>query len=362
MNNFIPAAAILAMTAMLTGCSEPSFKIKGEIQGADNTAVVLEKPDFHGLWIAVDSTRTSSDGSFSLSQAAPAAPEIYRLAVDGKYVYFPVDSTETISLQSTLEGLGRSHSLAGSENAELLSRFDRDLVALPQSAPADSLEAFKRRVFMNYMHSHPGSVVTYYILTKTIGDKPLFDPAGENDYKYFSAVANGYQSVRPDDPHTALLVQTSMNAMRAHNNRQGIHHTIQAEEIKMIDFVLNDEDGKAVKLSDVAGKGKPTLLVFSLMTQPESPEFNRQLMELYNSRGGNLNIYQVSLDTDQYAWRDAARNLPWVTVFDPEGAQSSAAAQYNVSAIPVIFVYNASGELCDRATDFTSLRAALSKL
>lgn len=52
----------------------------------------------------------------------------------------------------------------------------------------------------------------------------------------------------------------------------------------------------------------------------------------------------MSLDADQYAWRDAAVNLPWVTVFDPEGASSQAAARYNVGALPAFFIYNANGE------------------
>ncbi len=356
---FPASVGLLAISLLATACSDPSFKIKGDIEGADSQPVVLEKADFHGVWVAVDSTRTSGSGSFSITQAAPAAPEIYRLNIDGRYVYIPVDSTESITVTSTLADFGRKYSVAGSENAELLAGFDREFMAFPENAPADSITAFKRRVFTNYMYRNPGSVVTYYILTKTRGDQPLFDPQSDEDYKYFAAVATGYKQLRPDDPHTRLLENTTLEALRARNSRKGIKRTIEAEELKLLDITLNDETGVARKLSDVAGKGKPTVLVFSLMTAQESPEFNRRLAQLRDSRGGNLVIYQVSLDPDQYAWRDAASNLPWITVYDPEGLESRAAAQYNVGTLPAFYIINAQGELVDRAFDFDSLRKAL---
>lgn len=353
------ALGTLAALILATACSEPSFRVKGEIEGADNTPVVLEKADFHGRWMAVDSTRTSGSGSFSITQAAPAAPEIYRLNVDGRYVYLPVDSTETLTVTSSLADFGLRHKVEGTPGAELLTRFDREFLAFPQEAPADSVAAFKRRVFTNYMYQNPGSVVTYYILTKTRGDRQLFDPQADDDYKYFAAVATGYKQMRPDDPHTKLLENTTLQAMRERNSRKGLRRAVEAEEIKLVDIELRDEKGDVRKLSDVAGKGKPTVVVFSVMTAPDSPDFNRRLSEVYKKRGGGLEIYQVSLDADQYAWRDAAVNLPWVTVFDPEGASSQAAARYNVGALPAFFIYNANGELIDRAFDFDSLNISL---
>lgn len=68
-----------------------------------------------------------------------------------------------------------------------------------------------------------------------------------------------------------------------------------------------------------------------------------------------MNVYQVSLDNDQYGWREAAENLPWVNVLDPEADRSSNALKYNVSKIPVFFLYNERGELIDRADDLDAL-------
>lgn len=356
---FAGIACVAALTALLaSSCGEARFKIKGEIYGADNQPVVLEKSDFHGRWVAIDSTRTDAKGAFSISRPAPAAPEVFRLAMDGKYIYFPVDSIETVSLSTSLDKFGTDFSLAGSPSAEALERFEKEVRALPDNISPDSLAAFKKSVFTKYMQSAQGSIVAYYTLTKTIGDKPLFDPT-TSDYKYFAAVATGFKEKRPNDPHTALLEQTSLRAIKQRNQEKGLHRQIEAEELSLIDITLPDETGKEVKLSDIVGKGKKTVLIFSVMNHPDSPAVNLALSNLYKAMGGNVSFYHVSLDDDQYAWRDAASNLPWTTVFDPEGAYSKNALSYNVGALPAYFVYSASGELIDRAFSVDDLRKKL---
>lgn len=348
------SVAAIALLTLFSACGEGKFKIKGEIKDAADMPVVLEKSDFLGQWVPIDSTRTSSSGQFSISRPAPAAPEIFRLSLNGKYIYLPVDSTETITVASSLAAYGSEFTLAGSEKAKTLEAFEKDIVALPANISADSLESFKRSVFTKYLRENQGSIVSYYILTKTIDGKPLFQP--EKDYKYFAAVATGFKETRPNDPRTALLEQTSLKALKERNRNNGRIMQIEAEEITVLDIDLPDENGTHRKLSDIVGKGKPTVVIFSLLTHPDSPAINVELSKLFNAKGGSVNFYQVSIDPDQYAWRDAARNLPWVTVFDADGEYSKAAASYNVSQLPLFFIYSAQGELTDRATSIDELR------
>ncbi len=349
---------ILASSLLFAACGEPSFKIKGEIEGADKQSVLLEKSDFYGRWIVVDSTRTSSSGSFSISRPAPAAPEIFRLDIDNRYIYLPIDSVETLTVSSSLKDFGSVYTVTGSEKAEALTRFEKEVQALPANVSPDSLDSFKRGVFSKYMKDAQGSIVSYYILTKVKDNKPLFDP--DADYKYFAAVATGFKAMRPDDPHTALLEQTSVNAIKKRNSNNGAHLQIAAEELTMLEIDLPDENGKNRKLSEFVGNGKPTVVMFTLLTHPDAPAFNIELSKIYNRFGGNVNFYQVSLDPDQYAWRDAAKNLPWVTVFDADGEYSKAARTYNVSDIPAYFIYNRSGELAARAENLDDLSKKLS--
>lgn len=352
------ALGALLLAAATSSCGEPKFKIKGEIEGADNVSVVLEKSDFHGRWVPIDSTRTSSSGSFVISRAAPAGPEIFRLDIDGRYVYIPIDSIETVTVTSPLAKFGTEFSLKGTPNAESLERFEKEVRALPDNVSQDSLASFKKSVYTKYMQNAQGSIVAYYALTKIVGDKPLFDPE-TSDYKYFAAVATGFKEKRPADPHTFLLEQTSLNALKKRNKEKGNRREIAAEELAMIDIRLPDENGKEVSLSEVMKNGKKTVLIFSVLTHPDSPALNVDLSNLYKSLGENVNFYQVSLDPDQYAWRDAAKNLPWVTVFDPAGNYSENIRNYNVGELPAYFIYSASGELSDRAFSIDDLRKKL---
>ena len=359
-SSFRGAKTLLSIASpllLLTACGEPSFKVNGIIDGASHESVILEKSDFHGRWIVVDSTRTSDSGQFSFTRPAPAAPEVFRLEFDNRYIYFPVDSTESVNIESTLADYGREYTVTGSPEAEAMSRFDQEVTALPSTLSPDSLDAFKRGVFAKYMRDAQGSIVAYYALTKVKDNRPLFDP--DEDFKYFAAVATGFKALRPDDPRTALLEATAMNALKKRNAGKGVKLEIEAEEIKVVEIELPDENGSMRKLSDVVGKGKPVVVMFTLLTHPDSPATNIELSKLYNRFGGNVEFYQVSLDPDQYAWRDAARNLPWITVFDADGQYSKAARSYNVTDIPSFYIYDRNGELSARAEDISDLSKKL---
>lgn len=71
---------------VLAGCGEPKFKVSGEVEGGADRSLVLEKSDFYGRWIPVDSVRIKSSGKFEMESDAPASPEIYRLSLDGKFI------------------------------------------------------------------------------------------------------------------------------------------------------------------------------------------------------------------------------------------------------------------------------------
>jgi len=61
------------------------------------------------------------------------------------------------------------------------------------------------------------------------------------------------------------------------------------------------------------------------------------------------------LDTDEHFWKNAAVNLPWTCVRDPQSVNSEIAAKYNVSKIPTGFIINRKGEIVKRVEDYTEL-------
>jgi len=351
------AAVAVSILSLATACGEKGFKIEGCVADSDNEKVLLEKADFSGFWTIVDSVRTDSKGNFKFSQPQQSGPEIYRLSLDDKYIYLPVDSTETLNVTTSKSGFGHDFEVSGTEQAVRMAKFEKDLNAFSQYFDnADSLASFKRRIYSEYLQDARGSIISYYILTKVIGNKPLYDPSTQ-DYKYIQAVANSFNEFKPNDAHTPFLLNLAKAARVHHNDLNGVKTVIEAEEIKVIDIELNDENGKTRKLSELVGKGKPVVVAFTLMRDGITPDINRQLAELYNA--GRVDIYNVSPDRDQYGWKTAAANLPWVTVLDPSAGQDKVFLRYNVGALPTFFLYNAAGELIARAATVKELRSHL---
>lgn len=347
-------------SAILVGCGrEAKFKVEGNVAGGAGKSLVLSKADFVGRWIDVDSVRIADDGSFSIASISPASPEIYRLSLDGNYIYLPVDSVETLVLETAAADYGRKFTLSGSPNATKIADFDM-LAQNLNMADSAALDKFKKEVYTSYIQNSQGSIVSYYVLTKFIGDKPLFDPENPVDAKYYAAVATQYEQFNPGDPHGKMVKEASLRAMRKHNTAQGKRRVLQASELKVIDINLPDENGKNVKLSDIVGKGKPVAVIFGMMNAKESPAFNRELAAIHTRLGGKALFYHVSLDADTYAWRDAARNLPWTTVLDVNGTTSTALVDYNVGALPAFFIYNAAGDLVDRADTLADFEKKIS--
>lgn len=348
-------SALVAIAA--TSCGSDSFKVKGTIEGADKQPVVLEKADWSGRWQAVDSTRTSGSGKFDISFAAPVAPEVFRLRFGDDYVYFPVDSTETVTVNSTARAFGHDFTLSGSEQAVDLMAFEKEAMGLAAVADPDSAARFKRKVFDLYIRDRQGGLISYYVLTKIIDGKPLYDPSDLDDVRYYSAVATAFRQYKPDDPRTKLLEEVALEGMRRRNSAAGKKAVIEAQELRVVDIILPDSESAERSLSELVGKGRPVIVAFTALGLENAPADNRRLNELRSQRGAD--IYMVCLDADQYAWRTAARNLPWTTVYAAEGANSRALRDYNVTELPTYFIYNAAGDLTDRCAGVEELARKL---
>lgn len=352
------AIGITAISGLLLSCGESKFEINGEVTGGEGKSLVLEKSDFSGRWISVDSTRIGKGGKFAIGAEAPASPEVYRLSLDDRFIYLPVDSVESLTLTTTADAFGHSYTLTGTQQAELMTAFETEMMGLvkPDSA---TLADFKRNIFTKYIKDGEGSILSYYVLTKIFDGKPLYDPADPQDIKYYSAVATQFDNYRPNDPHGKMVKEVSLSAMKKRNSDQGKKNVYEAQEINVIDIALPDTYNKTVKLSEIVGNGKPVVLIFSMMLDSQAPSFNRELARIYNNHRGAVEFYQVSFDGDQYEWREAARNLPWVNVLDPNGTASTALTDYNVGVLPAVFLYNSAGDLVSRPESLKDLESKL---
>ncbi|MEG1915278.1 MAG: thioredoxin-like domain-containing protein [Muribaculaceae bacterium] len=362
MKKHILVLATIALAVCSCG-NKNQFSVEGNVEGASEKTLMLESA-INGRWFVIDTVRTSSNGDFELSREAPKYPEIYRLTLDGKSVYFPIDSLENIELNSKVSSYGIDYTLSGSDNAIAMMNVDKKARTLQGTSLKDGVvkrEAFKRELAEKIIEN-PSGIVAYYIINKYVGDTPLFDPTNSVDLRIIGAVANAYNSFKPKDPRTAYLVKVLIEGQKMRRAAVAKYDTMYVAETKLFDIKLQDNLGKEHSLRKVTSQGNIVILNFTLYTAEKSPMFNKILIDTYNkNKARGLEIYQVGLDGDLAQWKATAGNLPWITVYDGAGPNSKNLMSYNVTGLPTTFVINRKGELVERITDITTLDATLQK-
>ncbi|MBQ7552853.1 MAG: AhpC/TSA family protein [Bacteroidaceae bacterium] len=120
---------------------------------------------------------------------------------------------------------------------------------------------------------------------------------------------------------------------------------------KFTDFEMDDPDGKKVKLSDYAGKGKVVLVDFWASwcgpCRQEMPNVVKVYKE-YKNKG--FEIVGVSLDQTAEAWKKGIADLgmTWPQMSDLKYWQSEAASLYGVNAIPHTVLIDKDGTIIER--------------
>ncbi len=350
----------LALAATtLAACTSNQFTIDGRIDGAtDSTELVLEASS-NGSWFLVDSVSVGADGTFSVSDQAPPYPNIYRLRVGTEAICLPIDSLDHITVSTTLAQFATAYTLSGSEHAKQVMDIDKQAQPLAGGrGTAEQIAAYKRKVSEQIV-ADPAGIVAYYAINKHLDGRPLFDPLNDDDLRIIGAVANAFHSFRPDDPRTDYLVRVLTTGQQRRRSAEPTD-TLYATEASLINIRLQDFDGREHDLTQVAAQHHVVLLSFTMYAEDFSPVYNKQLNDLYTKYRDRLAIYQISLDSDPVSARQAAQNLPWITVYEPNGPDAIEVGAYQVMGVPCTFVIR-SGEIIERVDEPTRLPAAVAR-
>lgn len=352
---------MMAAVVMLTACNGNKFSVEGTIEGAnDSTTLILEQSS-NGEWFIIDSIAVGKDGKYSVSAPAPEVPSIYQLRLGGQGICFPIDSLDHLTINAKLPNFATDYTVSGSDHAVQIMKLDKEALQFANGKGTDAeLKAWKDKLSRQIV-ADPSGIVAYYSINKYINGKPLFDPMDDNDLRIIGAVANAFNSFRPDDPRTDYLVNVLLDGQRRRRSMSAPTDTLYADVASIIDIKLQDYHGKDYSLSKVAAENRVVLLDFTAYTAEFSPQINKLLNDIYQSyHSRGLEIYQVSLDQDNVAWRQSAENLPWITVFDPMSVNSKNVGTYNVTSIPTTFIIK-GGDIVERIEDATNLKAAVAK-
>ncbi len=351
---------ILAVAA-LTACNSNQFHIDGTIEGSGDTTTLVLEQSSNGEWFIIDSVKVDKNGKYSISAEAPEVPSIYQLRLGGQTICFPIDSLDHLTINAKLPNFASDYTITGSEHAKRVMDIDKGAMQFVGGKGTEAERQAWKDQLARQIAADPGSIVAYYTINKYIDGQPLFDPMNDNDLRFIGAVANAFNSFRPDDPRTEYLKNVLLSGQRRRRASQATTDTVYAEVASIIDIKLQDYNGKDYSLVDIAAKNRVVLLNFTAYATEFSPQLNKLLNDIYlKYRSQGLTIYQVSLDQDNVAWREAAKNLPWITVYDPMSVNSKNVGTYNVNGIPTTFIIR-NGEIVERIEDATLLKAAVAK-
>lgn len=367
--------------AMFAACdTTPKFSVQGTITDAKDQVLYFENVGLRGVDI-LDSVKLGSKGTFDFSAAAPEAPDFYRLRIDTRIINLAVDSTETVKVSAPFEGMAEKYSIDGESNLKIKEltlkqiELQRTVNTISQSkalAPGEiqdsimnTIGRYKKQVEREYIYAEPNRPYAYFALFQTVNGYLIFDPVNDkSDVRCFAAVATSWDNKYPHSDRAGNLHNIAIRGMKNVRGPQVRELDIDPDKVKetnSVNLALPDIKGRIRNLTDL--EGKVVLLDFTIYNHASSAARNMQLRQLYDKyKDQGLEIYQVSLDTDEHFWKTNADNLPWICVRDAQGLYSTNLSIYGVVNVPTYFLLDRTNTPKGRSEDIKDLEAEINKL
>ena len=383
MKHIWKAAALFATAIMITSCNENKFKVEGQIANAKDSLLYFENVGLEGINV-VDSVKLGDNGEFSFKDDAPKASEFYRLRISNQIINISIDSTETVVVKGEYPGMASNYTVSGSDNCEKIKELalkqmdlQKRAIAIQQNTALginginDSinkiLAAYKDDVKRNYIYKEPFKAYSYFALFQALGNWLIFNPrTDKDDIKAFAAVATSWDTYYPHAERGQNLHNIAIEGMKNQRIVDAKNQEIQIEASKVnesgvLDIALRDNKGQERHLTDL--KGNVVLLDFHIFALEDSPARIIMLRELYNKyHAQGLEVYQISLDSDEHFWKQQTAALPWISVRDENGINSQLLMLYNVPAVPDFFLIDRGNNIVKRAAQIKDIEAEVKKL
>ena len=383
MKHISKLAAVVLAALTVASCNNNKFTVEGQISGAKDSVLYFENVGIEGINV-LDSVKLGDNGDFSFSEAATQAPEFYRLRIADQIINVSIDSTETVQIKGEYPGMASNYTVSGSDNCSKIRELALKQIDLQAKAIAlqsntelgivkanDSIQtlidAYKDDVKRNYIYKEPFKAYAYFALFQAIGNYLIFNPrTNKDDIKAFAAVATSWDTYYPHAERGQNLHNIAIEGMKNQRIVEAQNADIQidankVQEAGVLNISLLDNKGQQRNLTDL--KGQVVLLDFHIFAMENSPARILQLREIYNKyHAQGLEIFQVSLDSDEHFWKQQTAALPWISVRDEDGINSQRLLLYNVQAVPDFFLIDRGNNLVKRAAQIKDLEAEIKKL
>ena len=104
---------LLTVIVTFSACHRNDFTVTGNVSDAEGKTLYFEATQIDKI-VTLDSIKLKSDGKFTFYAPKTEFPEFYRLRLDSSYIHFAIDSTETVTFQTS----GKSFTDYSVEGAE----------------------------------------------------------------------------------------------------------------------------------------------------------------------------------------------------------------------------------------------------
>lgn len=375
---FIP----IVLLALLSSCtSSPSIDIN-MYGGKDSTAIVVSKLAVNKLK-AVDTLylkKGHADISLKVNENSPEF--IYLESENGKRVSVLLSKGENVSVE--LDSNGELLNIQGSPESLLLQEveaaqqtfrmaFDSLSVALNNAVELGDQAArtrinkelgamyvaYKQKA-IKYIYAHPKSMTLIPVIFHNVtANLPLF-----SEYSDAILFERVYDSLRTKFSGSPYLVSLMSEIEKRKNLLQVETFLSNAERTDFPEIILPDVNSQQQHLS--ALQGNVILLSFWDPQNDGMKLYNNDLIpiyEKYHSKG--FQIYQVAITSDKTDWAIYLKGkpLPWISVCDIANDNSYAAAVYNVSELPSLFLIAKDGTIVSKNIfDTKALEKEIAKL
>lgn len=378
--HFTGLSGLLLLSFLLffaTACHQA--RLEGQVEGLSSDTLVVEKL-FVSYALATDTLQTGPAGRFSCKVKFDSPnPEFYYLNHRGRRLAtLLLKQGDKVWVEADTLGHCR---ITGSEESARLMESDREYAKIAakcnslsvrlQDLPQNTTHAtsLRRELAQNYIQLYRSSIryimennrslTSVPVIFRKLGDMPLFNQ--RTDALHFRSLADSLASVYPTSPYVRALQK------EASARERQLSYGSQIDSVAVVGFPeieLPDLQSRKIALSSL--ESKVIILHFWTSSDGQQKLFNQDVLKplytQYHDKG--LQIYQVALDTDKFAWAQVvkAQKMPWINVCDIRGGASNLVMLYNVSNLPTTYII-AGGELyAEQPKDAASLRQIVAKI
>ncbi len=369
--------AICAALALLhRALNTSTIIVEGRIVGARGDVIYLERHN-GTKHSTIDTLKIPARGEFRFKIGdAPEEPTLFELRCGDEKIPLLAKGGESIEI-NTLGNIALNYTVNGSEESELLRKFyqpyldqaselksiateyatkqrmgeNTDTLALQYSTLYQEI----KREQLKFIITNKSSIAAIYALMQYLpGDRHLINEVSDVIYQrtVMEAVAERY----PKSEYLKFL-RNMVESQEALYELINNSNTLNYPELEM-----NDPYGKRVSLSSL--DGSVILLDFWSAELSESNRSNAELKEIYERyRERGFEIYQVGIDNSKAHWIGAIQQqkLPWISVSDLRGGNSTALRLYNITTLPANVLISKRGEIVERNLFGAELEAAIKR-